>query len=996
MKLPTGNKTNLEAIRQRLAKAKGRMFWRSLEEAANTPEFQEQIKAEFPSVWEAPVDRRRMLTLMAASLGLAGLTGCSRLPTRHIVPWVQQPEDVTPGNPLFYATAMQQGWSATGLLVESHTGRPTKVEGNPQHPASLGATDVFAQASVLGLWDPERSRTLVHEGEAGDWSQFLETVDALRAIHLSARGAGFRLLTETVNSPTLAAQIHEFLTVFPEAKWCQYEPVNRDQVRAGALMAFGEDANVVYRVDRADVIFSLDADFLNSMAGSTAYARQFAMRRRVDGNGEAPSNMQRLYVAEPMPTPTGSMADHRFRVRAAEVQEIARELLSIVGSPQGDAARESQWNWLGTVAKDLQTNRGRSLVIAGDYQPPEVHAIAHVINQALGNAGSTVYYTDPVEADSTDQYRSMEALVGEMRAGEVDTLLILGGNPVYMAPHELGFAAALQKVDTRIHLGLYEDETGVLCHWHVPRSHFLESWSDARTFQGTCSVIQPLIEPLYESHSDHELLALFLGQPFETDHELVQKFWRGRHPGGDFPDFWHKCLRDGVVEGTALPPKTLSARAPEASPTKPSQGLEIVFRPDPRIWDGRYSNNGWLQELPKPISKLTWDNAAMMSPATAERLILAKANVWERTPVIELRFGGKTVKAPLVIVPGHADDSVTVHLGYGRKHGKLGGGVGFDAYSLRSAGEAWHDSGLTITRTGDVHQLAVRQRFQEMEGRDLVRVSDLASFRQDPAFAQKIDPSPPAGLSLYPPYPYNGYAWAMSIDLNTCTGCGACTIACQAENNIPVVGKEQVVAGRAMHWIRVDNYFHGSLDDPRVYNEPVPCMQCENAPCEVVCPVGATTHSDEGLNQMVYNRCVGTRYCSNNCPYKVRRFNFLQFSDYTTPSLQGLRNPDVTVRSRGVMEKCTYCVQRIQEAKIVAEREDRKVKDGEIVTACQQVCPVQAIVFGDKNDPKSHVSQTRSSPRNYGLLVELNTRPRTTYLARIRNPNPELEETSGS
>ncbi len=996
MKTTEGHKSNLDAIRQRLAKAKGKVFWRSLEEAADTEEFQEYLKTEFPSAWEAPIDRRRMLTLMAASLGLAGLTGCSRLPTRHIVPWVQQPEDVVPGNPVFYATAMQHGYAATGILVESHTGRPTKVEGNPQHPASLGATGVFEQASVLGLWDPDRSRSLIHEGDAGDWSAFRETVELLRRTHLNSRGADLRLLTETVNSPTLASQIHQFLDAFPEARWCQYEPVNRDQVRAGALMAFGEDANVVYRVDQADVIFSLDADFLNSMAGSTAYARQFAGRRRVDGNASTTAGIVRLYVAEPMPTPTGSMADHRFRVRAGEIVEVARELLRLTSSPAGGAAPPDRWSWLAAVVRDLEAHRGRGLVMAGDYQPPEVHAIAHAVNQALGNAGNTVYYTDPVEANSTDQQQAIETLAGEMNAGKVATLLILGGNPVYMAPRELGFSAALKNVDTLIHLGLYQDETAELCNWHVPRAHFLESWSDTRAFEGTCSVIQPLIAPLYDGRSEHELLALFLGSPFETDYDAVQAFWRGRHPGDDFPEFWHKCLRDGIVEGTALPPKTLTARAPAASITTPSQDLEIVFRPDPRIWDGRFSNNGWLQELPKPITKLTWDNAAMMSPATAERLHLSDTTVWERAPVLQLRYGGKTVRAPLVVVPGHADDSVTVHLGYGRRHGKLGAGAGFDAYALRGAGEPWHGGGLTLAGTGERHQLAVRQRFEEMAGRDLVRVADIDSFRADPAFAQKIDPAPPAGLSLYPPYPYTGYAWAMSIDLNSCTGCGACTIACQAENNIPVVGKEQVVAGRIMHWIRMDNYFQGSPDEPRIYNEPVPCMQCENAPCEVVCPVGATMHSDEGLNQMVYNRCVGTRYCSNNCPYKVRRFNFLQFSDYTTPSLQGLRNPDVTVRSRGVMEKCTYCVQRIQEAKIVAEREDRKVKDGEIVTACQQVCPVQAIVFGDKNDPKSRVSQARSSPRNYGLLVELNTRPRTTYQARVRNPNPELEKPHGS
>jgi molybdopterin-containing oxidoreductase family iron-sulfur binding subunit len=580
-----------------------------------------------------------------------------------------------------------------------------------------------------------------------------------------------------------------------------------------------------------------------------------------------------------------------------------------------------------------------------------------------------------------------------MNGGAVDLLVMLGCNPAFTAPADLHFADELSKVKMRVHLGLYEDETAYLCHWHVPETHELETWSDARAYDGTTTIMQPLIAPLYEGKSAHELLAVLAGQAGMSSHDIVRHWWESQHQAPDFADFWQTTLHDGLVSGTAQSPKRVSLKpdllASLPKYQEPAEGLEIVFRPDPTIWDGRFANNTWLQELPKPLTKLTWDNAAMLSNATARKLGLTSGDV------VELASGGRSVRAPIWVLPGHADDSVTVHLGYGRSRaGRVGTGAGFSAYALRTSGTLWTAHGLDIRKTGDRYPLVSTQHHFSMENRNLVRVATVAQFQNDPHFAREMEEQPAHDFTLYPNYAYRGYAWGMAIDLNACIGCGACVVACQAENNIPVVGKDEVSRGREMHWIRIDRYYEGDPDDPAIYHEPVPCMHCEDAPCELVCPVGATVHSDEGLNQMVYNRCVGTRYCSNNCPYKVRRFNFFQFADWKTPSLKAQRNPDVTVRSRGVMEKCTYCVQRINEAKIQAEEETRQVRDGEIVTACQAVCPARAIVFGNINDPASQVAKLKSDTRNYGLLTDLNTRPRTTYLARLRNPNPEME--SGS
>jgi molybdopterin-containing oxidoreductase family iron-sulfur binding subunit len=1003
------NSTELAALRAKLAEGNGKRFWQSLDQLSETAEYREFLENEFPANAETKtegINRREMLKLAAASAALAGLSACTKLPTEKIVPYVKPPEEIIPGKPLFYATSMPLAGVATGLLVESHMGRPTKVEGNPDHPGSLGGTDVFAQAAPLGLYDPDRSQTVMLEGHISSWSAFVTAMGNARS-QIAPKGAGLRILTETITSPTLAAQIHDVLAQFPEAKWHQYEPCGRDNEREGARLAFGRPVNTVYRFDKADVIVSLDSDFLSSGPGHVRYARDFSSRRAIQGPS---SQLNRLYVVESMPTSTGAMADHRKPVRSRDIEELARALAAAVGvGVAGSAAAvKIPAEWIAAVGRDLARHRCACIVIAGEQQPPVVHALAHAMNAALGNAGTTVYYTEPLEASPVNEIESLRELVNDLNAGKVDALVILGGNPVYDAPADFDFGPALLKAKLRVHSGLYYDETGELCHWHVNAAHFLEAWGDARAYDGTVGIIQPLIAPLYDGHSAIEIFAVLAGQAGKSGHDLVRDYWKTQRPEKDkaFETLWETSLHDGLMAGTVLPPISVTARTDrgkqeQPAATKEVPSLEIVFRPDPGIFDGRFANNGWLQELPKPITKLTWDNAAMMSAATAKKHGLATGDY------VKLQLAGRETKAGVMLVPGHADDSVTLHLGYGRRRaGGIGTGPGFNANFVRSSAAPWIASGLHVEKTGEKYYFAVTQHQYaiDVEGhpaekesveafkRDLVRVATLEEFRKDPNFAKLPEEEATKGLTLYPGFKYDGYSWGMAIDLNRCVGCNACVVACQSENNIAVVGKEQVMRGRAMHWIRVDTYFRGPVENPETYYEPVLCMHCENAPCEVVCPVGATTHSPEGLNEMTYNRCVGTRYCSNNCPYKVRRFNFLLFSDWKTPSLYGLRNPNVSVRSRGVMEKCTYCVQRINAAKIKSEEENRIVHDGEIVTACQSACPAEAIVFGNINDPNSRVAKLKAQSRNYSLLDDLNTRPRTTYLARVRNPNPEIHE----
>ncbi len=999
-----------DTLRSRLSGAGGRTFWKGLDELTESPEFLDYVSREFPrqsGEWMDTVARRSFLKLMAASLGLAGvgLGGCLRQPDEKIVPYVRQPEDFVPGNPLFFATCITLGGYATGLLVESHLGRPTKIEGNPDHPASLGATDAFAQASILSLYDPDRSQTVLKGGQISTWGEFLTALSTELPALRGRDGKGLAILTETVTSPTLAGHLRSLLKELPAAKWHQYEPVGRDNVRAGAKRAFGEYVDSIYHFDRAEVVLALDAEFLTGMPGSVRYARHFMDRRKLSrGDGPAGATghaMNRLYAIESTPGLCGAVADHRLPMRADRIEGFARALAGELGVAVADgqvpAATAVPAAWWAALVSDLKSHQGTSLVIAGDGQPAVVHALAHAINRSLDNVGRTVETIEPVEAEPVDQLASLRVLVESMRAGEVDLLIVLGGNPLYNAPGELDFAKYYEQVRLRVHLSEYFDETSFVSHWHIPAAHYLESWGDARAFDGTATIQQPLIAPLYQGRTAHELLASLSGHPELTAYEVVRQYWKGRCGDADFEKSWQRALHDGVVANTKAQPHNVTwsftdRASASISPLADHADLEVNLCPDPTVWDGRFANNGWLQELPKPLTKLTWDNAAIISPRTAERLGVSNHDV------VELSRGGRTVRAPAWIVPGQADDSISLALGYGRtRSGRIGNGAGVNAYILKTARPEWFVGGVELKPTGERRALAVTQNHYSMEGRGLVQIGTLTQFEHDPKFVDATSRHPENLPTLYPKYEESENAWGMVIDQTACTGCNACIVACQAENNIPIVGKEQVGKGREMHWLRIDRYYKGGLDNPETYFQPVACMHCENAPCELVCPVGATVHSHEGLNQMVYNRCVGTRYCSNNCPYKVRRFNFLNYDAEfgydgdQAPVLKLLRNPDVTVRSRGVMEKCTYCIQRINESKIEAQKQNRPVRDGEVVTACQGACPTRAIVFGNIRDPESQVARLRESPLNYSLLAQLNTLPRTTYLARIRNPHPDLE-----
>jgi MoCo/4Fe-4S cofactor protein with predicted Tat translocation signal len=1015
---------DLAAVRAKLQSKSGKQYWRTIEELAEDPHFEDLLHREFPrqaAEWDEAVDRRDFLKLMAASLAFAGLTGCKANEQTHIVPYVKQPDGMVLGKPLFFATAMPFGADALGLLVESHEGRPTKIEGNPDHPASLGGTDVFTQASILNLYDPDRAQTVAFAGEIRTWSAFLDAAQVMAAEIKAVNGAGFRILTGTVVSPSIAEQLQYLLKLYPQAKWHQWEPAGSDGAREGAKLAFGRYVNTVYRPEKAEVILCLDSDFLAAGPGHIRYMKEFYRRRKLDQFAEADhagGEMNRLYVVEPTPSVTGSSADHRLPLSFLDVQQFARSLaakLSLGGSGTLSSPAEK---WLDVVVKDLQKNQHRSLVVAGEQQTAEVHALVHAINAALGNVGNALYYTEPVEANPVNNLESLRDLCADMDAGKVNTLLILSSNPVYNAPHDFDFTSKLRKVAHTMHLSSHFDETSDYCQWHVAESHYLETWSDARCFDGTVSIIQPLIAPLYHTHSGYEVLAAFSDKPGLSAYDAVRNHLKAANPGGDFEKFWRKSLNDGVVANTAYPPLNLTAKVSAASlppipPPNPGE-LEFLFRPDPTIHDGRFANNGWLQELPKPVSKLVWDNAAMFGPDTSWNLgvthsVVARGGEHGQiaATVVDIALSNSRVTAAGWIVPGQVEGVVVLPLGYGRKKaGYTGTNKGFNAYAVRSSDALWRATAgaESVKKTGAVYSLGCTQYHFNMEGRKILSAGTLEEYKKNPGFAHEGDETPPKALSLYPEFKYPGNAWGMAIDLSSCNGCNACVVACVAENNIPVVGKDQVLRGREMHWIRIDRYYnkktstndprtneHDALANPETFFQPVPCMQCENAPCEQVCPVGATLHSAEGLNDMVYNRCIGTRYCSNNCPYKVRRFNFLRFQDWETPQFKLMRNPEVTVRSRGVMEKCTYCVQRINNVRIEAEKQNRPIRDGEIVTACQASCPAQAIVFGNINDPNSRVAKLKAQQRNYNVLGELNTRPRTTYLAAVRNPNPEME-----
>lgn len=994
-----------DALRARLALEKGSTYWRSLEELATLDEFDELVHREFPngvSDVPDPVSRRNFFKVMGASIMLAGLANCSRQPEEKIVPYVKQPEELVPGKAEHFATAMSLSGYGLGLVATSHTNRPTKLEGLAEHPSSRGRTDAFAQAVLLDMYDPDRLDTVLNAGNISTYDSFAAALlTQMRPVEAS-KGAGLRILTETVTSPTLARLLNELLGRLPEAKWHQYEPVGRDNVRQGALDAFGEYVETIYDFSKAKIVVSLDADFFSTGPGRVRYTADFADRRDADTGG-----MNRLYVAEASPTLTGANADHKVNLRYPQVETLARVLAQRLGVPgvlaDEAAAAELPKAWVDALVNDLEhEGKSASIIIAGDTQPSIVHVLAHAINAALGNTGQTVLYTEAVEARPANQIAELRQLAGDIKSGKVDILVILGGNPAYTAPADIDLHGAIAGMANKncVYLTSHLNETSEHCHWCLPEAHFLEAWSDVRGHDGTVSIVQPLIAPLYpDAKSANEVVALLQGQDKAQGYDLVRQTWQAQHGGPDFERNWKFSLSLGVVDGTAAKPKTLALKnaIPAHRPVMRT-GVDVVFHTDPAVYDGRFANNGWLQELPRPLTKLTWDNAVLMSRSTAEKQGVKDGDL------VEVKLAGRTVCGPVLVQLGHPEESITLHLGYGRARcGKVGSGVGFNAYTLRTAASLWYGAGASITKTGETYPLSRTEDHHLIEQneaagrRHLVREAPLDHFREHPDFAQHMGAHTPAhDFTMYNPdeKKWDGYAWGMTIDLNRCTGCNACIVACQSENNIAIVGKDQISRGREMQWIRVDRYYKAvnaaGFDDPEVVFQPIPCMQCENAPCEPVCPVGATMHSKEGLNDMVYNRCVGTRYCANNCPYKVRRFNFYKFADHETPQLKLMRNPNVSVRGRGVMEKCTYCVQRINAARIEAKREGRSIRDGEVVTACQSACPAGAIVFGNLNDPESRVVKMKANPRNYGLLADVGTRPRTTYLAKLRNPAPAL------
>ncbi len=966
-------------------------FWRSLVESSSAD-------GEFPPGADRPpegVGRRDFLRLLGASVALAGVGGCTRAPSQKILPYTRQPEDLTPGIAAYYATTLLGDGYAQGVIVETHEGRPTKIEGNPDHPANPGgATDAFAQAAVLGLYDPSRARAMRRGRDGATWSQFLERHGRPRR----DRGAGLRFLVEQTTSPLVADLLGRVRAAAPEARFTAYSPTLRGSFAEAARALFGRPLALLYDLSAADVILILDDDLLGAGPMHLRYARQFAARRR------PPGEMSRLYVVEAAMSPTGSIADHRLRRRSSEIAGVAAAIAAEVArSHAGALGRFGAFadDFTRAVARDLARARGRALVVAGDRQPPEVHALVHLMNDALGAVGKTVLAVPLPTVDAADAAQPLADLAAELDSGMVDTLVVLGGNPSYTAPADLDFARRLKRAGESLYLGLYHDETARDCTWFMPAAHDLESWGDARALDGTVSFQQPLIAPLYGGRTVAEVLAAFAGVPHPDAHALLRDRWRSIDLDA--------ALQKGFIGGSAPPAVTgllhrnNEAAAALARLAAPLPALEVDFRPSPTVGDGRFANNAWLLELPQPMTKLTWGNAAQIGPRTAARLGLRDGDE------VALTVGGRTVEAPIAIAPGHADDAVTLDLGWGRRaiappagaslgdgDGAIGEGVGFDAYRLRPARSPAFVGGASLRKLGRHVALARTQEHFALHGRPVVLLATLDEYRRNPNFAgeeRRRFPSlmdPPATRNEQRPDPLQ---WAMSIDLGICTGCSSCMVACQAENNVPVVGRSGVLRSREMHWLRIDTYYTGAAEEPRALHQPMLCQHCEKAPCEYVCPVNATVHSPDGLNEMVYNRCVGTRFCQNNCPYKVRRFNF--FNWYVVePANQGRvelqRNPDVTVRERGVMEKCTFCVQRIREAEIAADRDGRALKTGDVRTACQQACPTGAIQFDALQHRDSAMAKLRGEPRAYSALNDLDTRPRIQYLARITNPNPEL------
>jgi Fe-S-cluster-containing dehydrogenase component/anaerobic selenocysteine-containing dehydrogenase len=1084
-----------------------KVFWKSLEDKANPAAAQKRAESEFslgleeaktasvasslvklrkskaePAVSDVSVGRRGFMFFAGASAALFA-EGCARRPVEKILPYSKAPEHVLPGTTSYYASVMPQRGDAIGILVESHEGRPTKVEGNPAHPSSLGGTDLWTQASIFDLYDPDRGTTPmkgVRQAGGGfgnhtpaQWTEFDQAFTDLLRASGADQGARLRLLVEPSASPTFIRLRDAILTKLPKAQIHYWTPAHDGNVAEGAKLAFNQVVNTVPSYEQAKVILSLDSDFLGTETGTVRASHGFSKGRKLTSSHD---NMNRLYVVEPAFTTTGMNADHRLRLPAQDVERYLLALAKELGASQkvdlgGLAAVAAKADatgipekWLKAVAADLGSARARSVIVAGSRQPARVHAMVHALNAALGNVGHTVQYfpaADPLQADPS---ASVKQLSADIEKNLVGTLVILGGNPVYDAPADLKLAERIKTISNTVHLSSHINETSDVCTWFVPRAHTLEAWGDHRAVDGTVSVQQPLIAPLFNGRSDIEILGRVSGDMSPKGFVLVQNTVKGSLSApGLFSRSWNEALKSGVLgpAGRAFAP--LEARQAEIAAAfaqaKPGaalspQSLEVTFAPCPKLLDGRFANNPQLLELPDPVTKVTWDNVGLVSVATAKALGVENGTVVRLT-----RDGGGTIDIPLWITPGQADNSIAVHLGWGRqKAGRYGDKHGFDVYPLRTVEALGWIAGVKprILDIGEIDALRPRlrkvgmaagespmparirpddpfdaethrykisqtQEHDTMEGRPVAIDATLEQYRKNPFFPQfpddqrkdrdqhgeiipvretgSPDPTTPPLWGNWKDESFfkNNHRWGMAIDLTSCTGCNACVIACQIENNVPAVGKEQVWRGREMYWLRVDRYFVGiDENDPQIVFQPVACVQCEEAPCENVCPVNATEHSPEGLNDMAYNRCIGTRYCANNCPYKVRRFNFLNYHTSggfydDVPEVEKMHyNPNVTVRMRGVMEKCTYCVQRIQEAKIKSKRENRPIKDGDIVTACQQVCASECIVFGDLDDPNSKVSKWRAMDRNYRLLSELGTRPRTTYLGKIRNPNPAM------
>lgn len=1006
-------------------------YWKSLNELAQNKEYQKYVEREFPenaTEMTDQVSRRSFLRVMGASIALAGFASC-RKPVQKILPFSKMPEDVVLGEPLFYATSMPFQDSVTGLLVETIEGRPRKIEGNKEHPSSHGGTNIYQQAEILSLYDPDRSRSPHHNGEAVSMSDFVLFAEE----HFADREQPILFIDEANSSPTYHRLKEQILEQFPNAEWVTFEPFSDSNAIEGTQIAFGQRLRTVNHFDRASIIVSFDDDFMSphGSKNSVENVYQINQTRKVSSPED---DISRFYCVENNFTSTGSFADHRLRVRTSEIPSFIYALaarlsgeVSGLSAFSGVSNKFSDHEWMDVLAGDLLNNRENSILTVGSQHAPAVHSAVAAINVALGNNGNTVTYHElPFQADRNEN-EAFQSAISDLQAGTYSTAVLIGTNLAYTAPSDLNIQQVLENVETKIHLSDYITETSRLCNWHVNRAHFLESWGDGLSYSGQRSIIQPQIRPLFGGISEIELLSVILNGDDPVGYNLVRETWQNTL-SGDFEEQWEQILHDGIDTNSGFEAASVSlsgnlgSAIQEALSAEPIEGIEISIKPDNKLFDGRYANNSWLQELPEAMTKVTWDNVALMSPATAVSLGIDPERSFssDEVPMVRITANDTTIEIAAWVQPGHADDSITLTTGYGRENiGRVADGVGVDTYPLRTSSNMFYQA-AEVQATGTTYTIACTQDHQSLEGRDMIRKASIEQYRENPDFASyesqhgyevpgleeaiETEENPKGPISLFDEQYGPDYEpqWGMAIDLNSCFGCGVCTIACQAENNIPVVGKREVARRRIMHWIRNDRYYAGDEENPEAYHQPVPCMHCELAPCEQVCPVAATTHSADGMNQMAYNRCIGTRYCANNCPFKVRRFNFFNYSkEYLTTGddpeiIQMAMNPDVTVRFRGVMEKCTYCVQRVNRAKIKSkiERGTPKPQDGAVQTACQQACPSNAITFGDLTDPDSVVSQQKRNNRNYVMLQEINVRPRTSYLARLNNPNTELKTTT--